>query len=259
MMTDATHAPAHPRPRLSIVVPALNEADNLRSLVEQIDRTVIREDIHAELILVDDGSSDDTPAVLAALRQSYSWVQALRHDRTLGQSRAMFDGIAAARGQYVATLDADLQNDPADLAKMLHLIETSTCDMVQGDRSGNRRDNFVRKVTSWIGRTTRYVLLGDTVRDTGCSARIVKAEIAKRFPLHFRGMHRFMPIYAKMLGARITEMPVNHRPRMAGTTKYGLGIFSRALPGLVDCLAVRWMLHRYRSENVMTFNEDDLR
>jgi dolichol-phosphate mannosyltransferase len=259
MSMDVTNAAAATRPRLSIVVPALNEADNLRALAEQIDAAVIREGVLAELIVVDDGSSDDTPAVLAALMRRYVWVRGLRHDRPLGQSRAMYDGIQAARGQYVATLDADLQNDPADLPRMLQLVETGQADMVQGDRSANRRDNAVRRCTSWIGRSARRALLGDAVRDTGCSARVVKSEFAKRLPLTFRGMHRFMPVYARMLGARVIEMPVNHRPRMAGTTKYGLGVFSRAWPGLVDCLAMRWMLKRYRSGSVMTLNGEDLR
>ncbi len=259
MSMAATNPPATARPRLSIVVPALDEAANLRPLVEQIDHAVLREGILAELIVVDDGSSDDTPAVLAALMRSYPWVRGLRHDRTLGQSRAMHDGIQAARGQYVATLDADLQNDPADLPRMLQLIETDHADMVQGDRSRNRRDNAVRRCTSWIGRSARRALLGDTVRDTGCSARVMKAEHAKRMPLTFRGMHRFMPVYAKMLGARVIETPVNHRPRMAGSTKYGLGVFSRAWPGLVDCLAVRWMLKRHRAGGVTTMHGEEAR
>lgn len=247
MNTPAEPAPAATPPRLSIVVPALNEADNLRPLVEQVEASIIREGVYAELIVVDDGSSDDTAAVLAALMKRYTWVRGLRHELPLGQSRAMFDGIHAARGQFIATLDADLQNDPADLPAMLRLIESGQADLVQGDRSRNRRDNWIRRRTSGIGRAFRRMLLGDRVRDTGCSARVMKADTARRLPLMFKGMHRFIPAHAALQGATIAELAVNHRPRMAGTTKYGLGMFSRAWPGLMDCFAMRWMQKRYRA------------
>lgn len=254
MTTPVPSSSTAPSPRLSIVVPALNEAENLRALVEQVDRSVRGQGVHVELIIVDDGSSDDSPARLAALMRDHPWLRVLRHERPLGQSRAMYDGIAAARGPFIATLDADLQNDPADLPEMLLLIERGEADMVQGDRSANRRDNFIRRRTSWVGRATRRALLGDSVRDTGCSARVVRAQIARQFPLQFKGMHRFLPAYAKMLGARIVERPVHHRPRLAGQTKYGLGVFSRALPGLIDCLAMRWMISRHRPGRVTELN-----
>jgi dolichol-phosphate mannosyltransferase len=146
----------------------------------------------------------------------------------------------------VAVLDADLQNDPADLVKMHELMERTGADMVQGDRSHARRDNVVRRVGSVVGRTFRRWLLGDTIRDTGCSLRLMKREIALGIPLEFAGMHRFIPVTARHLGYTVVEMPVNHRARAAGTTKYGLGITKRAIPGLVDLLAVRWMRKRRR-------------
>lgn len=257
-MSDAITEPVNPcsgasgasggsgGPTLSIVIPALNEEANIGPLVEQVRQSVCEQGIDAELIVVDDGSTDGTLERLRELAGRYPWVRPLHRDRPAGQSAAMFAGIQAARGEYVATLDADLQNDPADLAAMLALVQRGEADMVQGDRSANRRDNLVRRVGSIVGRRARRWLLGDPIRDTGCSARVLRADIARKLPLQFKGMHRFIPVYARMLGARVTEMPVHHRPRVAGETKYGLGVLSRALPGLVDCLAVRWMLRRHR-------------
>ena len=159
----------------------------------------------------------------------------------------MYAGIRAAGGRYVATLDADLQNDPGDLPAMLTKLEESGADMVQGDRSANRRDNVVRRYGSIVGRKARAWLLGDAVRDTGCSARVMRAELAKQVPLQFRGMHRFIPVYIRIVGGEVLEMPANHRPRVAGQTKYGLGVLNRGIVGFFDLLSVRWMSKRYRN------------
>jgi glycosyltransferase involved in cell wall biosynthesis len=163
-----------------------------------------------------------------------------------GQSAAFFAGFQEARGRLIATLDADLQNDPADIAAMVELMRKSGADMVQGDRSHARKDNAIRKITSVIGRVFRRNLLGDTIRDTGCSLRLMKREIAVQLPLQFRGMHRFIPVTARHMGYTVVEMRVNHRPRIAGETKYGMGIVQRAIPGLVDLFAVRYMRGRRR-------------
>jgi glycosyltransferase involved in cell wall biosynthesis len=242
------------QPELSVVVPALNEQDNVEALVAEIRRAVMEAGIVTELLIVDDGSSDATLARLGALAEQHAWLKVLHRDKPMGQSAAMFAGLQAASGKYIATLDADLQNDPADLPAMLALLKREGADMVQGDRSRNRRDHVIRRVGSVVGRRTRGLLLGDSIRDTGCSARVVKAEIAKQFPLQFRGIHRFLPAYARLLGAKVVEMPVNHRPRVAGEAKYGMGVFSRAIPGLIDCLAVRWMGRRYRDPAVTHMN-----
>ena len=231
-------------PDLSIVVPALNEEENIPSLVREIEDTAKEANFDVELIVVDDGSDDKTLEVLSGLETRHVRLCVLHHDRPMGQSAAMLDGIHAARAPYVATLDADLQNDPADLVRLLDLVRGGEADMVQGDRTANRRDNLARRFSSWVGRTARRVILGDAIRDTGFSARVVRAEFARQFPLQFRGMHRFLPIYARMLGAKVVEAPVNHRPRRAGVTKYGM--LNRGLAGLVDCFAVRWMRKRIR-------------
>jgi glycosyltransferase involved in cell wall biosynthesis len=202
-----------------------------------------------ELIVVDDGSSDGTLVRLKELQPDRPWLRVLHRPAPRGQSAAMYAGIQAARGACIATLDADLQNDPADLPGMLAKIEGGEADMVQGDRSANRNDHAIRKIGSVIGRKSRLLVLGDPARDTGCSARVVRAEIAKQFPLQFKGMHRFMPAYARMLGARVVEVRVNHHARHSGTTKYGLGLLSRGPAGLIDLLAVRWMTRRYRDSS----------
>ncbi|MFW5681640.1 MAG: glycosyltransferase family 2 protein [Phycisphaeraceae bacterium] len=231
---------------LSIVIPALNEQDNVEPLVEQVESAVRDAGIDAELIVVDDGSDDLTLSRLKELAADRPWLVPLHRDKPQGQSSAMHAGIAAARGRYVATLDADLQNDPGELPAMLELLQRENADMVQGDRSADRQDTFVRRWGSVVGRKTRLWLLGDPVRDTGCSARVVKAEYAKRLPLQYKGMHRFIPCYVAALGGVVIEMPVRHRPRHSGTTKYGMGLLSRGPAGLVDCFAVRWMRKRLR-------------
>ena len=233
-------------PELSVVIPALNEAENVKPLVEEIDRTVRGAGIEAELIIVDDGSTDGTHERLLELAATRPWLRVLRRDSPQGQSAAMGAGIAAARGAFIATLDADLQNDPADIPAMLEMLKRQGADFVQGDRSRNRSDTWMRRRASWVGRSARNLILRDPVRDTGCSARVLRAEVARRLPLQYKGMHRFFPAYAARLGAKIIEFPVTHRPRAAGHTKYGVGVLSRGLAGLADCFAVRWMGKRLR-------------
>jgi len=233
-------------PTLSIVVPALDEQDNVGPLVEQVESAVRGAGVDAELIVVDDGSGDATPQRLAELAAGRPWLRVLRRERRQGQSSAMFAGIHTARGAYIATLDADLQNDPAELTGMLERLRAEGAGLVQGDRSRARKDNAVRRYASVVGRLVRRWLLGDHVRDTGCSSRVMTAAIARRLPLQFKGMHRFIPAYAAVLGAKIVEVPVNHRPRHSGTTKYGLGLLNRGAAGLADTFAVRWMSNRAR-------------
>jgi glycosyltransferase involved in cell wall biosynthesis len=248
MPTD--HDPTPPVD-LSVVAPAHNEEPNIPALVEQVGRALAPLDLTFELVLVDDGSTDGTRDAIARLMPDRPWLRCVAMTRTPpgrggGQSAAFHAGFRAARGRLIAVLDADLQNDPADLPEMLALLDRTGADMVQGDRSRDRRDNLVRRAGSVVGRLFRRWLLGDTIRDTGCSLRVMKREVALRLPLEFRGMHRFIPATARHLGFHVVEMPVRHRPRAAGVTKYGLGITRRAIPGLVDLFAVRYMRNRRR-------------
>ena len=227
-------------------MPALDEQDNVRPLVEEVGRVMAEAGIAAELIVVDDGSHDATPEQLRELMTEHHFLRVLRRPEARGQSAAMHAGIAAARGAWVSFLDADLQNDPADLPAMLAEAKTRDVDLVQGDRSHARQDHAIRKLGSWIGRSARRLILGDRVRDTGCSARVLRATYARRLPLQFKGMHRFIPATVAMLGGRVSECHASHRPRHTGETKYGLGLLSRGPAGLLDLLAVRWMRSRLR-------------
>lgn len=239
---------------LSVIAPAHNEEDNILPLVEQVFaalRPVTGRTIPFEFIIVDDGSTDRTRARILELIPVHPGLRCIAMTRTPkgsggGQSAAFHAGFAAARGRLVATLDADLQNDPADLIPMLDLLRTSGADMVQGDRSHARKDSAIRRIGSIVGRSFRRWLLADTIRDTGCSLRVMKRSFALQLPLQFKGMHRFIPVTTRHLGGTVVEMPVHHRPRTAGTTKYGMGITKRALPGLIDLFAVRYMRQRRR-------------
>lgn len=247
-----------PNLALSVVAPAHNERDNVAALVEEVGKAAPATaqalggaPDSFEFVLVDDGSTDDTRTLALELAASRPWLRVITMTQTPpgkgnGQSAAFHAGFRAAHGRMIAVLDADLQNDPNDLPAMARLLREKNADMVQGDRSANRRDNAVRRVGSVVGRTFRRWILADTIRDTGCSLRLLKREIALAIPLQYKGMHRFIPVTARHLGYTVLEMPVTHRPRTAGETKYGMGITQRALPGLVDCFAVRWMRSRRR-------------
>lgn len=240
---------------LTVLAPAHNEEDNVDALVREVEAAVgpaaasRREPW--EFILVNDGSTDTTRAKALELSRTRPWLRVISMTRTppgrgAGQSAAFYAGIRASRGRLIATLDADLQNDPADIPRLIARLEESIADLAQGDRSRARRDNLVRRAGSVVGRVFRRTLLADRVRDTGCSLRVMRREFALLLPLQFRGVHRFVPVTIARLGGRVVEMDVNHRPRVAGETKYGLGIVQRAIPGLVDLFVMRWMFNRRR-------------
>lgn len=233
---------------LSIIAPAHNEADNMPALADQIEAALADADLEWELVIVDDGSTDQTRRVVVELARSRPWLRCIAMERTPpgrgnGQSAAFHAGFRAARGSLIATIDADLQNDPADIPGLLAEMQRTGADFVQGDRSASRSegDAWIRTVGSRVGRAFRRLILADTIRDTGCSLRVMRREIALRLPLEFKGAHRFIPVTARQLGCTVVEVPVAHRARHAGETKYGAGITKRALPGLIDCFAVRWM------------------
>ncbi len=239
---------------LSVVAPAHNEEDNVAPLVDAVGAALSPLGIAFEFLLVDDASTDATPQRTIELAATRPWLRLVSLARPAvgagnGQSAAFKAGFARTRGRLVAVLDADLQNDPGDLPAMLELLEREHADMVQGDRSKARRkgDAWIRQAGSVVGRLFRRLLLGDTIRDTGCSLRVMKREIALRLPLEFKGAHRFIPVTARQMGYRVVEMDVSHHHRHAGETKYGMGITKRAIPGLIDCFAIRWMGKRRRT------------
>ncbi len=236
-------------PDLSVVAPAHNEQEIVAGVVAEIAAALESARLSYEIIIVDDGSTDRTLEVLTGLLDRYERLRVIRMQQTPsgrpgGQSAAFHAGFRAARGELVALLDADGQNDPADIPALLQTLQATGADMVQGDRSSERRDSLVRRISSLVGRLFRRWLLADTIRDTGCSLRVMRREVGLALPLEYRGMHRFIPLTARSLGYRVVEQPVRHRPRTAGRTKYS--ILNRALPGLIDCFAVRWMRQRRR-------------
>ncbi|MEX0876061.1 MAG: glycosyltransferase family 2 protein [Phycisphaerales bacterium] len=254
MRTDTDQpGPRQSGVHLSVIAPAHNEEENIDELIGQVEAALGGLNTPFEFIIVDDGSTDTTCARIRAHTPHRDWVRCVSMTDTPegsghGQSAAFHAGVRAARGELIAMLDADLQNDPADLPAMLAYMEKTGADFVQGDRSAarSRGDSTIRRIGSWVGRTFRRVFLGDTIVDTGCSLRVMRRQIALALPLELRGMHRFIPVTARHMGYTVVEMPVSHRPRHAGVPKYGMGITKRALPGLVDLFAVRYMRNRRR-------------
>ncbi len=234
---------------LSVVIPVFNEADNLPILLGEIRGALAPTGLSFEIVAVDDGSRDASLEVLKASRAAYPMLRIVRLDRNHGQSAALDAGWRAARGRLVVSLDADLQNDPADIPAMIRTLETSGADMVIGVRV-NRKDSLAKRVQSRIGNGVRNLITRDHITDTGCSLKLVRRGAIGRVRL-FAGLHRFLPTLVRMNGHRVVEIPVNHRPRRFGVSKYGA--MNRALRGLADCFAVRWMGSRnlrYEAEEV---------
>jgi glycosyltransferase involved in cell wall biosynthesis len=222
---------------LSLVVPARDEQPNLRPLLARVLAVFGQRD-DWELVLVDDGSRDGTDETIRALATGDARIVGVSLARNLGQTAAIAAGIQLARGRLIATLDADLQNDPADLPGLLEALGEH--DAVVGYRVG-RQDSFVRRASSRIANGIRNRLSGDSVRDTGCSLKVFRAEAIRSIPW-FEGLHRFLPTLLRQQGFSVIERPVSHHPRHAGQSKYG--IRNRAWRGFLDLLAVRWMRAR---------------
>ena len=235
-------------PEISIVVPLYNEAPNVAPLVRQVF-AALPEPARVELLLVDDGSSDETWARMREAAQADARVRALRHTLNCGQSAALWTGLDASRGPIIATLDGDLQNDPVDLPRMVARL--NACDLVCGVRA-HRQDSWVRRVSSRIARLARKWVLGVDFRDTGCALRAFKRSILPVVP-RFNGVHRFFPVLAHAGGARVEEMAVAHHPRTAGVSKYGIG--NRLGRGIYDLLMLRWFLQRqFKRVQVVEFD-----
>jgi len=225
---------------LSVVAPAYNEADNLEPLVREIVEAVAPLGKRYEIILVDDGSTDGSPEVLRALMREVPALRVLAMERNSGQTAALDAGLRAARGTFVATLDADRQNDPAEIPRLLAMLEADECDMAMGWRA-RRNDPWLRRVSTKIANGVRNWLTRERIHDSACGLKVLRRECFTGLKL-FNGMHRFLPTLVKLEGYRVAEVPVNHRPRAAGTAKYG--VWNRVFRALRDCLAVRWMQRR---------------
>lgn len=220
-------------PELSVVVPLYNEEENLPILQEELRAALSGFDY--EIVFVDDGSADRTADRIEAAPN----VRLIRFAKNAGQSAAIHAGLTAARGATVVVIDGDLQNDPADISKLLREISNGA-DLVCGYRL-KRRDTVVKRLTSRIANSVRSRYTKDGVRDTGCTLKAMRRECVSAL-VPFKGMHRFIPALVKAAGYRLVEIPVNHRPRRFGQSKYGLG--NRALRATIDMFGVRWLLSR---------------
>lgn len=231
-------------PALSLVVPVFNEQDNLTDLFAQISAAMARTGRPWEVLFIDDGSDDTSLAVIKDLAARNPEVRYLSFAANAGQSAAFAAGFDAARGDLVITLDADLQNDPADIPAMLDR-QAEGFDLVIGWRA-KRKDSWVKRICSRIANAVRARLTRDGVQDTGCSLKIMRADMARRVP-RFKGMHRFLPALLRIQGARVAEVKVNHRPRTRGVSKYGT--WDRLKAGIHDLVGVRWLIARsFRAE-----------
>ena len=241
-------------PQLSVVIPFFDEEDNLPILVDEIDEVLRQDGGTFEVIYVDDGSRDGSVEVLRRAIHAKTGHRLVRLKSNRGQSAAMALGFHKARGRVVVTLDADLQNDPRDIPQLVAELERQGVDVVSGVRQ-KRRDTWVRRISSRIANRVRDAILHDGVSDVGCSLKAYRGELLRHVPA-FNGMHRFLPALLKMQDARIVEMPVNHRPRRHGESKYGIG--NRLWRGLADLAAVRWMQQRWVDPRwIETAEEDD--
>ena len=220
-------------PGVSVVVPLFNEEENVANLQAELAAALVGLDY--EIILVDDGSTDQTVQRIAFEPR----IRLVQFERNAGQSAAIYAGLQSARGATAVLIDGDLQNDPADIPKLLAEIERGA-DLVCGYRA-QRKDTFVKRVTSRIANFVRSRFTKDGVRDTGCTLKAMRRECISAL-LPFKGMHRFIPALVKGAGYRLVEIPVNHRPRKFGLSKYGLG--NRALRATTDMFGVRWLLSR---------------
>ncbi|MCB0625640.1 MAG: glycosyltransferase family 2 protein [Saprospiraceae bacterium] len=226
-------------PKLSIVVSVYNEAPNIRPLVERIAADLPGMDY--ELIYVDDGSTDDTVAQLRAIDDERLAVIELR--KNFGQSLALMAGIDYARGEYIATMDGDLQNDPSDIPAMLELAETKNWDMVAGIRANRQDGMLLRKIPSRIANWIIRRASGVRMKDYGCALKIIRADIAKDLGLYGE-LHRFIPVLAHLEGARITQVPVKHHPRTQGKSKYGLNRTFKVVSDLLLMLFLKRYLQK---------------
>lgn len=223
-------------PLVSVVVPVFNEEDNISELQKQIAEAL--KGVDYELVIVDDGSTDATVRRVIPDER----VRLIEFVQNAGQSAAMHAGIHQARGELIALLDGDLQNDPADIPAMIERLNTGF-DLVCGYRA-KRQDSTFKRLQSRIANQVRSRFIGDNVRDTGCTLKVMRRDCREALLL-FNGMHRFIPALIGAMGWRVTEMPVNHRARIHGVSKYGFG--NRALRATMDMFGVRWLNSRRKT------------
>jgi dolichol-phosphate mannosyltransferase len=239
-------------PDLSVVIPVHNETANIHSLIDEVEASLTG-CLPFELVIVDDCSSDDTAAVIAALATDRPWLHLRQHAKNAGQSTAVLTGVRTARAAWIATLDGDGQNDPADIPALwnMHLNEPGFA-MICGHRH-KRKDTLVKRWSSRIANTVRSRLLGDDTPDTGCGLKVFSRNDFLALP-HFDHLHRFLPALIRRQGGKITSVPVNHRPRGGGSSHYGIG--NRLWVGIIDIIGVIWLKRRTVSVTLVPFEDN---
>ncbi len=224
---------------ISIIIPVYNEEKNLSLLTERIFPVMRNLGEEFEVLFIDDGSTDKSLAVMQDLRNTYPQIRIIKFECNCGQSAAFDCGFKAAKGDIIVTLDADLQNDPKDIPKMVRRLKD--CDMVYGWRR-RRRDSLLKLLSSKIANYIRNKLSGEDIKDTGCSLKAYKKDCLNNLKL-YNGMHRFLPTLVKLEGFKVAEIEVSHHPRKYGKSKYN--VRKRLIWPFLDLLAVSWMKKRH--------------
>ena len=232
-------------PSVSVVVPVHNEAGNIHTLISNIDESLSKAGICFEMIFVNDGSDDDTDAELQKVGAAFPRLRVIHHPCNCGQSTAILTGIRCARGNIIATLDGDNQNDPSDIPKMIHLLEkndSGNLQMIAGIRK-KRNDNTWRRLCSKTANTIRKIILKDDAVDTGCGLKVFYREAFLSLP-YFSNMHRFLPALIQRQHGHVDYVEVNHNKRLSGNSHYGA--LGRLWEGIIDILGVLWLQKRCR-------------
>lgn len=244
--------PTHPyHGRVSVVVPVKNEEENVEPLVREI-AAALTSQAEFEILYINDGSTDRTPQILDRLKSEFQMLRVITHRASCGQSQAVATGVKHARYEWIATLDGDGQNDPADIPALLRVLEDSAqatnLELLAGWRN-KRQDTYIRKLSSKIANSVRSRFLKDNTPDTGCGLKVFARATFMELP-HFDHMHRFLPALVQRNGGTVVSVPVNHRPRERGTSKYG--IHNRLWVGIVDLFGVAWLQRRVRRPEIIS-------
>ena len=230
-----------PNVDVSVIAPAYNEEGNVEPLIERIREVFEPTGMVYEAVIVDDCSTDGTRDKLLALKQKYPWVRCIRLNKNSGQTAAMDAGFRHARGKVWGTVDADMQNDPAEILRLMKMLGPDV-DMINGWRKDRQDKNKgMRRIQTKVGNGVRNWITGDDIKDSACGLKVYKRECLEGITL-YKGMHRFFPALVKMRGFKVIEIPISHHARLTGVTKYKFG--SRVIRAFVDLLAVRWMKKR---------------
>jgi dolichol-phosphate mannosyltransferase len=234
---------------LSVVIPVRNEAPNIAPLVAEI-RAALDGRADYEIVYVDDGSSDGTAVAIRDAQRGFPRLRLVRHRVSAGQSAAVLTGVKAAQAPWIATLDGDGQNDPADIPRLLEMARTAPAApplLIAGWRQ-KRRDSAIKRLSSRIANRVRGALLGDGTPDTGCGLKLFHRGVFLELPF-FDHCHRFLPALVKRQGGRVVSVPVNHRPRRRGASNYGT--LDRLFVGITDLLGVMWLMRRAKLPDIL--------